>query len=254
MLGNLLSFAGSMFGGSKSRSAAKNQLAVQVAENAKQAELQREFAQKGVQWRVEDAKKAGLHPLYAIGAQGASFSPSAFIPGQAPTGDHYAQAGQALGRAADSYLNRKDAAYDRYLSEEQRKASVIETRQRARAARLQGDEIEDKLIRNRLNRQALAGAFATDLVAGEGTEVGPTRRTQSGSRSLALAGRKWQNLPGWSPAEDTETEAGDLASSIYGIAKSGLEVPYNLTATRYLWEWIRRGKGAASKFWRKRTR
>lgn len=37
--------------------------------------LQREFAQNGIRWRVEDAKAAGLHPLAAIGASGASAAP-----------------------------------------------------------------------------------------------------------------------------------------------------------------------------------
>lgn len=34
-----------------------------------QADLQREFAQHGIRWRVEDARAAGLHPLAALGMQ-----------------------------------------------------------------------------------------------------------------------------------------------------------------------------------------
>lgn len=37
--------------------------------------LQKEFAQSGIQWKVEDAKKAGIHPLFALGANTHSFSP-----------------------------------------------------------------------------------------------------------------------------------------------------------------------------------
>lgn len=37
--------------------------------------LQREFAQNGIRWRVDDAKAAGLHPLAALGASSASYSP-----------------------------------------------------------------------------------------------------------------------------------------------------------------------------------
>lgn len=36
------------------------------------ADLQREFAQHGIEWRVEDAKRAGLHPLAALGMAPAS--------------------------------------------------------------------------------------------------------------------------------------------------------------------------------------
>lgn len=38
---------------------------------------QKEFAQMGIRWKVEDAKAAGIHPLYALGANTHSFSPVA---------------------------------------------------------------------------------------------------------------------------------------------------------------------------------
>lgn len=44
--------------------------------NRKNAELQREFAQNGIRWRVADAKAAGIHPLYALGANVVNASPS----------------------------------------------------------------------------------------------------------------------------------------------------------------------------------
>src|SRR5262245_6914522 len=40
-----------------------------------QMDMQREFAQHGIQWKVEDAKRAGIHPLYALGASTSSPSP-----------------------------------------------------------------------------------------------------------------------------------------------------------------------------------
>lgn len=59
----------------------------------KQAKLQREFAQNGIQWRVEDAKKAGVHPLAALGFQGTSYSPvSVGTP-------DFGSAGAAIGNA-----------------------------------------------------------------------------------------------------------------------------------------------------------
>lgn len=41
--------------------------------------LQKEFAQHGVSWRVADAERAGIHPLYALGATGATYSPTTYI-------------------------------------------------------------------------------------------------------------------------------------------------------------------------------
>lgn len=37
--------------------------------------LQREFAQNSIQWRVADAKKAGIHPLYSLGANTPTYTP-----------------------------------------------------------------------------------------------------------------------------------------------------------------------------------
>lgn len=44
--------------------------------NKENAKLQREFAQNSIQWKVADAKKAGIHPLVAMGASGYSAQPS----------------------------------------------------------------------------------------------------------------------------------------------------------------------------------
>lgn len=59
-------------------------------------DMQREFAQKGIQWKVADAKAAGLHPLAALGAQGTSFAPMAVGDTLGPA---VAAAGQDISRA-----------------------------------------------------------------------------------------------------------------------------------------------------------
>lgn len=64
--------------------------------NRQNIKLQKEFAQTGIRWKVEDAKKAGIHPLYALGANTHSFSPVSVGDGGA---SHFAQAGQDIGRA-----------------------------------------------------------------------------------------------------------------------------------------------------------
>lgn len=65
--------------------------------NDQNLEAQREFAQMGIRWRVADAQAAGVHPLYAIGSSGASFSPSFQAGGGVARG--LAEAGQDISRA-----------------------------------------------------------------------------------------------------------------------------------------------------------
>lgn len=67
--------------------------------NKANIKYQKQFAQQGIQWRVADAKAAGLHPLAAIGAQTGSFTP--VIQPEAGVADGLASAGQSIGRAVD---------------------------------------------------------------------------------------------------------------------------------------------------------
>lgn len=47
------------------------------AKNAKkQAAMQQQFAKNAIQWKVKDALKAGVHPLYALGANTVSYQPT----------------------------------------------------------------------------------------------------------------------------------------------------------------------------------
>lgn len=50
-----------------------------LAINANNIAMQREFAQNGISWRVQDAINSGINPLAALGGSGASFSPAAHI-------------------------------------------------------------------------------------------------------------------------------------------------------------------------------
>lgn len=65
----------------------------------KNAALQREFAQNSIQWKAADAKKAGIHPVYAMGAP--TYTPSSVHTGDNSIGAAMASAGQDIGRAID---------------------------------------------------------------------------------------------------------------------------------------------------------
>lgn len=82
-----------------------NRIALHNAERDR--ELQELFARMGIRWRVEDAKAAGLHPLAALGAGGASYSPSSLSLFTGAEGGKYrarsefaSRMGQNISRAA----------------------------------------------------------------------------------------------------------------------------------------------------------
>lgn len=80
------------------------------AEAARQAELnyqrQKEFAQHGIQWRVEDARAAGLHPVFSLSGGGAAFAnnPISIAGGRADDPSWMADMGQNLGRAVTATM------------------------------------------------------------------------------------------------------------------------------------------------------
>lgn len=97
MLGEVL---GGVIGGGLGLIGAHQNKVANVEANEKNAQLQREFAQNGLRWKVEDAKAAGIHPLYALGASGYSAAPS-FV-GDSSMGNAMADLGQNVSRAIQS--------------------------------------------------------------------------------------------------------------------------------------------------------
>lgn len=103
MLGSLISAGAQLAGGLFGMSSAKDAREQANAHSLRQEALQREFAQNGITWKVRDAQRAGIHPIYALGSSGASYTPTA----QAFTADTsmpaaMAAAGQDIGRAVNA--------------------------------------------------------------------------------------------------------------------------------------------------------
>lgn len=88
--GGLISAAANIFGGNS---------AAQAAKEASYLDFQRQkiFAQNAVQWRAEDAKAAGIHPLAALGMAGTQYTGFAGSPD--PRGAGIAAAGNNIGKA-----------------------------------------------------------------------------------------------------------------------------------------------------------
>lgn len=140
ILGPALSFAGNLFGmnaAGKEAEAARNQQMFMNQQNIdlqrefweKNAALQREFAQSGIRWRTEDAKAAGLHPLFALSGGGAAFSPTPYQAGDTqPVRDnssqYLSQMGQDIGRAISATQTKSERTNDTLTALQLERASL----------------------------------------------------------------------------------------------------------------------------------
>lgn len=103
MLGPLISAGTSIFGGLMGKSAQDDANRIAQENAQRNIDMQMKFAQNGIQWRVADAKAAGIHPLYALGSGGASFSPVSITQDSSnPMGKAIADAGQDFSRAINA--------------------------------------------------------------------------------------------------------------------------------------------------------
>lgn len=136
-----------------------------LAINDKNIAMQKEFAQHGIQWRVEDAIKAGVHPLAALGAQLHSFSPTAV--GVEPD-DSLAQMGQDISRSVYSTM-----------SGESRVQAKMD------ALRIERGELENMLLASQIAK--LNGQVGPPMPTG--IQVNPSEITTSrpGDGSMELA-------------------------------------------------------------------
>jgi len=108
--------------------------------NEANIQQQRDFARHGIQWRVNDAKAAGIHPLYALGAQTPSFSPSSQ---PVSYGDSLSRMGQDISRAAMSTQSKEEkAAFNLQQSQQSR---LLE-------AQITNQDLRNQILQEELNR------------------------------------------------------------------------------------------------------
>lgn len=122
------SVAGSAIGGIMSANSARENTQMNI-------DMQREFAQNALSWKVADAQRAGIHPLFGLGAQTHAFSPvQVGAPDYAST---FGKAGQDLGRAAVALMDNKKR--DNFVSQ----ASVLQ---------LENQSLQNDLLRSQIAR------------------------------------------------------------------------------------------------------
>lgn len=96
-----MSLVGGLISGLGAREAQKNAEKSQMFNYL----AQKEFAQNGIRWKVDDAKAAGIHPLFALGANTSGFAPVGGFSGDSGLG--------ALGQSIDSSIMNKQTKDER---------------------------------------------------------------------------------------------------------------------------------------------
>lgn len=144
----MLDILGGLFGKaidafSSSSNADKNN-ATQMQINAQNIALQKEFAQHGLSWKIDDAATKGIHPLIALGAQGQSFSPQSVALESPQT--NFGGMGQDVGRALKAALSGEDR--EKADNAEARKLTLEK-------GRLENDILRTDLV-SRINRTSRA--------------------------------------------------------------------------------------------------
>lgn len=193
MIGAAIGAAADLAGGFLNQRAAKKAADTQWKREQK-------VLQNQIQWRVDDAVKAGLHPLV-----GAGISPSA---GPAPTavgdmGSAVSNMGNNLGRAVDAYMDpaAKVAAKAALLDLEQRQANIDLTK-----AQLAGAQ---KALLTYGSTPGIASPIPV-MPRGKGDKLGGGSVIGRG-----FDGQAFVVPPGWS-AEQYEQEFGEIQSEVQG--------------------------------------
>lgn len=102
--GSLIMAGSNLLGGFMGESGANDRSEASLAFAREQMQQQKEFAQQGIRWRVDDAKAAGIHPLYAMGANVTPYSSVNWSPESPSYGMPQAMSdmGQNIGRAVQA--------------------------------------------------------------------------------------------------------------------------------------------------------
>lgn len=224
LFGTALSVGGDVYAAEQAKDAQEAANATNIQLAREQMAAQKEFAQHGVRWKVNDAVEAGLHPLAAIGMQASSYSPVHAMVDPVPAGGTSA-AFSRMGQNITSAISRTRTAGERQLAEIQ-----LATAQ----ADLDGRIIDNQIRQHQLSKMQSGPAFpgAENFIRGQGDSGVVTIKPNEVIASQP--GRAAQEA-GWRPdVAFSRTDTGLVPMIPQGISESleseGLmgTVPWNI--------------------------
>lgn len=214
ILGSIIGAGSSLVGGLLGNSSANAAM-----------DLQKKAMQKGIQWKVADAKAAGIHPLFALGAS--TSMPSAVI---SPLGESVAAAGQDISRAVDA------------MSDSREKASSMS--KALGALQLERGALENEMLRSQIRRLNAPGSPPASPESGD-TAIVPGQGDSRAPLTL-VDGITVKPRASETPAQPLTDEYGEAADFVGGLRLArDAEQPVTTAMKNYLWsQWekVRRGE------------
>lgn len=197
MIGQIISAGASLIGGLFNKSSADKAAEQNMMIARENQAMQREFAQNGIRWKVEDAKAAGIHPVYAMGAPTTSFSPISFsATADNSVGNAIASMGQDIGGA----INKTRTAPE--------KTDVFT--KAVQALTLEKGALENEVLRSRLAREKQTNSPPMPVMADKPAPFTVPEATKSEDRPpLMIFGSRWLTNPNTSPMKAWEDQYGD---------------------------------------------
>lgn len=229
MLGALIGAGASLLGGVLGNRAQKEQNKANEAQALRQENLQREFAQSGIQWKVKDAEAAGVHPLFALGANTTSYQPTS-VGGGASNFDFVGQAGQNIGRAIDATRSTPASALALQAGKIQLEGLQLDNE-------LKRTQLASAIQTNMSAHPGLPGLFTRHVVDGQGDSgsmdatVSPAQhmlRQPQYTSNLKAYGKDFEPSPRFSDAQSYEDRYGEMSDFIAGPAIANADWWHNV--------------------------
>lgn len=215
--GSVVGAVGSLVGGNQAKQNAQQMAQMNYA-------AQKEFAQNGIRWRVEDAKKAGIHPLYALDANTSSYSPVQGYTGDNGLSDAFSQMGQGVARAAQAKMTREEREREDARQEMQDVFALARFNAEQRYQDAQVRLIDSEIARNKVASEVALRSTARppampgtpSLISGQGdAPAAGTKEAPYWDKSIPTygflidgRGRKTEVLPSDPLSQRTEDKAG----------------------------------------------
>lgn len=151
---------------------------------------QKKVLQNQIQWKTADAKAAGIHPLYALGAPTSSYSSTVGNYGPDPMSSSLREMGQDIGRAVEATSTSGRRESDKMA-----------------ALGLERAGLENDLLRSQIAKLNQPG-------------TGPAAPGGSRPNTVMMGGTPFPIDPSTTPAQVAEEEFGEIGGELVGGANA----------------------------------